>query len=201
MWREEPLPHQTNLVLHRPFSHPAAFVHATGSIRYARQPIVSAVLAAEDRLDRRLLVVVDAAGASAGEKRESPIMGVRGLASAQRPDRGAADAVHATRELGSLLSESDFVALTCPLTRETENLIDAEAFARMKSSAYLINVARGRVVDEAALIEARASGLIAGAGIDVTEEEPLAPNSPLWGMEHVLLTPHTAVRPDIMKTM
>jgi phosphoglycerate dehydrogenase-like enzyme len=62
----------------------------------------------------------------------------------------------------------------------------------MKSSAYLVNVARGRVVDEAALVEALAARRIAGAGIDVTVEEPLAPNSPLWGMEHVLLTPHTA---------
>ena len=62
----------------------------------------------------------------------------------------------------------------------------------MKPSAYLVNVARGRVVDEAALIEALAARRIAGAGIDVTEEEPLPTNSPLWGMEHVLLTPHTA---------
>ena len=62
----------------------------------------------------------------------------------------------------------------------------------MKPSAYLVNVARGRVVDEAALVEALAARRIAGAGIDVTAEEPLAPGSPLWRMEHVLLTPHTA---------
>jgi phosphoglycerate dehydrogenase-like enzyme len=82
--------------------------------------------------------------------------------------------------------------LTCPLTAETENLVDAEAFGRMKPAAHLVNVARGRVVDEAALIEALAMHRIAGAGIDVTAEEPLAPNSPLWAMEHVLITPHTA---------
>ena len=62
----------------------------------------------------------------------------------------------------------------------------------MKPSAYLINVARGRVVDEAALATALAAHRIAGAGIDVTVEEPLAPTSPLWAMEHVLITPHTA---------
>jgi phosphoglycerate dehydrogenase-like enzyme len=62
----------------------------------------------------------------------------------------------------------------------------------MKPSAYLVNLARGRIVDEEALVEALATGRIAGAGIDVTVEEPLAPNSPIWGMEHVLLTPHTA---------
>jgi phosphoglycerate dehydrogenase-like enzyme len=106
--------------------------------------------------------------------------------------RGAADAVHRMDELNALLPEADFVALTCPLTKETENLIDAEAFGRMKPSAHLVNVARGRVVDEAALVEALAARRIAGAGIDVTAEEPLTPSSPLWGMPHVLITPHTA---------
>jgi phosphoglycerate dehydrogenase-like enzyme len=84
--------------------------------------------------------------------------------------------------------EADFVALTCPLTKETEKLLDADALNRMKPTAYLVNVARGRVVDEMALAARR----IAGAGIDVTVEEPLAPGSALWGMEHVLVTPHTA---------
>jgi phosphoglycerate dehydrogenase-like enzyme len=105
---------------------------------------------------------------------------------------GAADAVHRMNELMPLLPEADFVALTCPLTAETENLVDAAALARMKPSAHLINVARGRVVDEAALVEALAARRIAGAGVDVTVEEPLAASSPLWGMEHVLITPHTA---------
>lgn len=104
----------------------------------------------------------------------------------------AADAVHATAAFKSLLPEADYVALCCPLTAETENLVDAEALALMKPSAYLINVARGRVVDQAALTAALAAYRIAGAGIDVTVEEPLAPTSPLWAMEHVLITPHTA---------
>jgi phosphoglycerate dehydrogenase-like enzyme len=105
---------------------------------------------------------------------------------------GAADAVHATAEFKSLLPEADFVALCCPLTAETENLVDAAALAAMKPSSYLINVARGRVVDEAALTAALAAHKIAGAGIDVTVEEPLATDSPLWAMDHVLITPHTA---------
>jgi phosphoglycerate dehydrogenase-like enzyme len=103
----------------------------------------------------------------------------------------AADAVHAMGELKSLLPEADFVALTCPLTPETENLIDSAALASMKPSASLINVARGRVVDEAALVDALGAGRIAGAGIDVTVEEPLSPASPLWDMAQVLITPHT----------
>jgi len=77
-------------------------------------------------------------------------------------------------ELKRLLPEADFVALTCPLTKETEKLIDADALGRMKPSAYLVNVTRGRVVDEVALVEALAARRIAGAGIDVTAEKPLA---------------------------
>jgi phosphoglycerate dehydrogenase-like enzyme len=119
-------------------------------------------------------------------------MHVVGLRRDPAAGRGAADAVHGMGEIKTLLPEADFVALTCPLTKETENLVDADALARMKRSAHLVNLARGRVVDEVALIEALAARRIAGAGIDVTAEEPLAPNSPLWGMEHVLLTPHTA---------
>src|SRR6516225_3041849 len=119
-------------------------------------------------------------------------MHVIGLRRNPAAGRGAADAVHRMDELGSLLPEADFVALTCPLTKETENLIDAKALGRMKPSVYLVNVARGRVVEEAALIEALAVRRIAGAGIDVTAEEPLAPNSPLWGMPQALITPHTA---------
>ncbi|MBV9433097.1 MAG: D-2-hydroxyacid dehydrogenase [Hyphomicrobiales bacterium] len=106
--------------------------------------------------------------------------------------RGNADEVHAIGVLKSFLPRADFVALTCPLTKETERLIDAQALRAMKPSAFLINVARGRCVDEAALIEALTERRIAGAGIDVTQEEPLAAASSLWGMEHVLLTPHTA---------
>ncbi len=119
-------------------------------------------------------------------------MRVIGLRRDPAAGRGAADAVHRMDELKPLLPEADFVALTCPLTPETERLIDAEALAQMRPLAYLINVARGRIVDEAALVEALAARRIAGAAIDVTVEEPLAPNSSLWRMEQVLITPHTA---------
>ncbi|MCY4350225.1 MAG: D-2-hydroxyacid dehydrogenase, partial [Thiotrichales bacterium] len=71
-------------------------------------------------------------------------------------------------------------------------LVDAGALARMKSDAYLINVARGRCVNESDLIDALKRGAIAGAGIDTTREEPLAPDSPLWDLENALITPHTA---------
>ena len=98
----------------------------------------------------------------------------------------------ANDRLHELLGQADIVALTCPLTPETENLIDARALAAMRPTAHLINVARGRVVDEAALTEALPAKRIAAAGLDVTSEEPLPAASPLWTMPNVLLTPHTA---------
>jgi D-2-hydroxyacid dehydrogenase (NADP+) len=148
----------------------------------------------EDELGGKTLLVVGLGqiGGRLAELAKAFDMRVVGLRRDPAAGRGAADAVHAMGEFKSLLSEADFVALTCRLAKETEKLVDAEALARMKPSAYLVNIARGRVVDEAALVETLATRRIAGAGIDVTAEEPLAPNSPLWGMDHVLLTPHSA---------
>jgi phosphoglycerate dehydrogenase-like enzyme len=105
---------------------------------------------------------------------------------------GAADKVVGEDDLLGVLPQADFVALTCPLTRETENLIDAKALASMKPSAYLVNVARGKVVNEPALVEALDQQRIAGAALDCVWEEPLPATSPLWSIRNVLITPHTA---------
>jgi phosphoglycerate dehydrogenase-like enzyme len=104
----------------------------------------------------------------------------------------AADEVHSFRDLKAQLPRADVVILACPLTEETRNLMDAAALAQLKPTALLVNVARGRVVDEPALIAALQAGRLAGAGLDVTAEEPLPPESPLWAMPNVLITPHTA---------
>jgi phosphoglycerate dehydrogenase-like enzyme len=148
----------------------------------------------EDELGGKTLLVVGLGqiGGRLAQLAKGFDMRVVGLRRDPPAGRGAADAVHTMSELKLLLPEADFVALTCPLTEETERLVDAQALGRMKPSAHLVNVARGRIVDEAALVEALAARRIAGAGIDVTTEEPLAASSPLWGMEHVLITPHTA---------
>jgi phosphoglycerate dehydrogenase-like enzyme len=103
-----------------------------------------------------------------------------------------ADLVYGPDRLGELLAAADFVALTCPLTPETRGMIDARALGRMKPTAYLVNVARGRCVEEAALIAALAEGRIAGAALDCVAEEPLPPSSPLWAFANMLITPHTA---------
>jgi phosphoglycerate dehydrogenase-like enzyme len=148
----------------------------------------------EDELGGKTLLIVGLGqiGGRLAQLAKAFDMRVVGLRRDPTAGRGAADAVHPMSDLKGLLPEADFIALTCPLTKETERLIDAEALALMKSSAHLANVARGRVVDEPAFVEALATRRIAGAGIDVTTEEPLAASSPLWGMEHVLITPHTA---------
>jgi phosphogluconate 2-dehydrogenase len=92
--------------------------------------------------------------------------------------------------LQALLAESDFVCLTVPLSAATENLIGAAELALMKSSAILVNIARGRVVDEAALVDALKHKRIRGAGLDVMVKEPLPMDSPLFQLENLVLTPH-----------
>ena len=91
-----------------------------------------------------------------------------------------------------LLGESDYVTIHCPLTAETQHLFDAESLEWMRPTAALINTARGGIVDTAALVAALQEGLLAGAGLDVLEQEPLDPASPLLRMEQVIVTPHSA---------
>lgn len=117
------------------------------------------------------------------------VIGVRQNASAGSE---SAHAVVETAQLNTVLPTADVIVLACPLTPRTERLIDQSAFAAMKPTAHLVNVARGRVVDEVALIDALAAGRLAAAGLDVTSDEPLAVSSPLWTMPNVLITPHAA---------
>ncbi len=91
-----------------------------------------------------------------------------------------------------LLAESDVVAVCAPLTKKTEGMFDADAFRRMQSHAMLVNVTRGLIVDEYALLQALEQGQIGGAGLDVVPQEPLPDDHPLWHMPNVVVTPHTA---------
>jgi D-3-phosphoglycerate dehydrogenase len=94
--------------------------------------------------------------------------------------------------LDTLLAEADFISLNCDLNPTSHHLINAETLALMKPDAVLINTARGPVVDEAALVAALQGGTIAGAALDVFEQEPLPPESPLLQMDNVMLAPHNA---------
>jgi phosphoglycerate dehydrogenase-like enzyme len=109
-----------------------------------------------------------------------------------KPDE-VAELKSATREnLHDLLRRSDAVMLACPKTPETYHLIGSEELAAMKQTAYLVNVTRGGIIDEDALVDALQNGEIAGAGLDVTEIEPPPPESPLWDAPNLIITPHRA---------
>ncbi len=129
--------------------------------------------------------VLNASGLEADEPRDGQGSGT------QRDDAGVT-ILGGPEALPALLAESDFVVLATPLTPETENLMDATALAAMKPGAWLINVARGRLVDERALLRALREGPLGGAILDTFREEPLPPGSPLYDLSNVILTPHTS---------
>ncbi|MBO0766078.1 MAG: D-2-hydroxyacid dehydrogenase [Hyphomicrobiaceae bacterium] len=148
----------------------------------------------EDQLRGKTLLIVGIGRIGSRLARLAKAFEMRVIATRRDPAAGAAgaDGVYASARLNELIGQADIVALTCPLTPETENLIDAAALAAMKPAAHVINVARGRVVDETALIQALQESRIAAAALDVSVEEPLPAASPLWSMANVLITPHTA---------
>jgi phosphoglycerate dehydrogenase-like enzyme len=117
------------------------------------------------------------------------VLGVRRTASEPFP---GIERVAGIKSLHDLLPEADFVVLMTPWTPATRGLIGERELRLMKRDTYLVNVARGGVVDEAALINALRAGWIAGAGLDVFEHEPLLPDSPLWAMTNVIITGHYA---------
>lgn len=102
------------------------------------------------------------------------------------------DAVHPTGELDGLLAHADALVSCLPLTDETRGLLDADALGRLPEHAVVVNVGRGPVIDEEALVAALREGRLAGAALDVTAQEPPPDDSPLWSLENVLLSPHTA---------
>lgn len=116
-------------------------------------------------------------------------MTVRGVRREPKPVPGVNE-LFRPDQLHEAVAGARFVVLCVPLTEDTEEMIDAEAFAAMREDAYLINVARGGVVEESALIDAIDAGKIAGAGLDAHAEEPLPADSPLWEYEEVIVTPH-----------
>jgi D-2-hydroxyacid dehydrogenase (NADP+) len=112
-----------------------------------------------------------------------------GVSSSPRQVAGF-DRMHSSAELAAIAGEFDFFVLLTPLTEKTRNSIDAKVFAAMQPKSFLVNLARGGVVDETALIEALQSGKIAGAALDVFNEEPLPRDHPFWDMQNVIITTH-----------
>jgi phosphoglycerate dehydrogenase-like enzyme len=118
------------------------------------------------------------------------IVGVKRTVHEDDPTWRHADELYPTGRLHDALGEADYVAVTLPGTPETRHLVDAEAVGAMKPGAYFVNVGRGTVVDEGALVEALESGHLSGAALDVFEVEPLPEESPLWELPNVIVSPH-----------
>jgi phosphoglycerate dehydrogenase-like enzyme len=121
-------------------------------------------------------------------------LGMKVVAVRESPSKGlsGADAVYSPEQIDEVLPQSDYVLLCTPVTPATTGLMNAERISKMKPDAYLINVARGPLIDEPALLDALRRRGIAGAALDVFNEEPLPASSPFWSLDNILITPHTA---------
>ena len=148
----------------------------------------------EDELGGKTLLVVGMGriGSHLAKLAKAFDMKVVGIRRDPKAGANGADSIHGMGDLVKLVPDADFVALTCALTPETTGLMSAAAFAAMKPSSVFVNVARGKVADEAALTATMKAGKIWAAGLDVTVDEPLPAESPLWEMPNVFITPHTA---------
>jgi len=171
-------------------------LHVARDNQTARQwrGMISDIAKREDELPGKTMLIYGTGriGSRIGRLAKAFGMNVIGIKrDVSRPVEGIEE-LHGPDTFLSLLPRSDVVVLACPLTDETRGLMNASAFDAMRPSTYLINVARGGCVDQGDLIEALDAKKIAGAGIDVTEPEPLPQDSPLWDFDNVILTPHTA---------
>jgi len=148
----------------------------------------------EDELGGKTLLVVGMGriGSHLAKLARAFDMKVIGIRRDPKAGANGADEIHGMGDLVKLVPQADFVALTCALTPETTGLMSAAAFAAMKPSSVFVNVARGKVADEDALIRTMQGNKIWAAALDVTTDEPLPAGSPLWTMPNVFITPHTA---------
>ncbi len=144
-----------------------------------------------DELFERTILIIGYGNIGSEVAKRARAFGMRVLASRRRP-QPAADVDLMVGEHGwrDVLPQADYVVIATPLTAATRGMFDADAFRRMKPTAYLINIARGQIVDTEALLEALHSGRIAGAALDALPIEPLPPDHPLWKAPNVWITPH-----------
>jgi phosphoglycerate dehydrogenase-like enzyme len=139
----------------------------------------------------RTLLILGFGRTGQATARRAKSLGMTVVAIRARPEPAEyADEVYGVERLPGLWNRADYLLCCLPLIAETRDIVNASAFADMKSNVVLIDVSRGGIVDEAALLDALLSNRIKGAALDVFSEEPLPPDHPLWEMENVLLTPH-----------
>ena len=166
--------------------------HIQSQHKHEWRPLRGAALPDDLRGQTLLLIGVGAVGKTfAGYARALglKIIGVR--RSPMSPDDPVDEMVPPSK-LHDVLPRADWIVIACPLTPETDNLLNAEAFRHMKKGVRLINIGRGEVVDETALIAALRSGQLGGAALDAHIQEPLPKDSPLWDLPNVIITPHNA---------
>jgi phosphoglycerate dehydrogenase-like enzyme len=144
------------------------------------------------------VVVIGMGGIGREFAARAKALGMKVLAVRENPSKGlsGADEVYSSEQIDEVLPHADYVLLCSPVTPATTGLINATRLGKMKPDAYLINVARGPLIDEPALLDALQHRRIAGAALDVFNEEPLPANSPFWLLDNVLITPHTAAVTD-----
>jgi phosphoglycerate dehydrogenase-like enzyme len=169
----------------RGFAGPVAGGRGGAGRRGAAQPIA---------LEGKTMLVVGIGGIGTEIAQRAHGFGMRviGTRRSMTPGPAFVEKVGQSEDLLKMLPEADVVAIAVPLTAETENLFNTEAFAAMKQGSYLINIARGKIVNTAALVQAVESGKLAGACLDVTEPEPLPQDHPLRSYPNVIITPHVA---------
>jgi phosphoglycerate dehydrogenase-like enzyme len=139
---------------------------------------------------RVLIVGVGTIGRAIAFQARSLGMAVSAVGRTRRKGDSLLDEVLVARELPDRIVEADFVVVCAPLTRETEGLLNRGVLEKIKPTAFLINLGRGATIDEEALVELLTSRRIAGAALDVFRNEPLPPDSPLWGLDNVFISPH-----------
>jgi D-2-hydroxyacid dehydrogenase (NADP+) len=164
-------------------------IRAQSERRHLKQELTSAKF----ELAGQTLCVVGLGdiGGTLARKAAALGMHVIGVRRSNRPAEGVSH-IYTNEQLHSALAQADHVALCLPLTNDTRHFIGAEELRVMRPTAYIYNVGRGASIDEAALVDALKKGTIAGAGLDVTDPEPVPPDSPLWEMPNVILSQHTS---------
>jgi len=184
--------HAVALVLALAKRLPAAFSYQQQKI-WGQQQLYQAMPAIREIAGSTLVLIGVGSIGREVIKRAKPL-GMRVLAVREHPERGTegADEVLSMEQLDHALQQADFVVIAAPLTPKTEGMINAARLRQMKPEAYIINVSRGPLIDDTALVAALRAHQIAGAGLDVFAAEPLPAESPYWTLDNCFITPHTA---------
>lgn len=175
------------LLLSRPFLH-----WADARARRAWEPVPNDRIPPDLAGQKMTVVGLGAIGSEIARIARAIGLEVTGVRRSPLRDGDPVDRVAPPSALPELVKETDWLALACPLTEATRGLISRELLANLKPGAHILNIARGEVVDEQAMIEGLKSGRIAGAYLDVFTNEPLEPESPLWDMPNVIMSPHNS---------